>query len=145
MSTATHRVLLVATIMFAPLHAVDAQGRGVTMTGPHANEAFCKTMMKQYEVSQAYMASSIGKAPDMKRRDKFFADQRAINATLLKTAPLSLRSDIDLINRDANASFDAQAHADARHMLAAMAPLRSPAHLAAAKRANAYCGTVATK
>ena len=121
-----------------------AQG-GAKMTGPHANEPFCKTMMTQYEVSRAYMASSIGKPPNLEARKKFFADQRAINARLLQTAPLSLRSDIALINKDADESFDAQLKADQHHMLAAMSALRTPAHLAAAKRAGAYCGVTQTR
>lgn len=144
MSFAPHRVVLVAVFVTVPFQSLTAQA-GARMTGPHANEAFCKTMMTQYDVSTAYMRSSIGKAPDPKARTKFFADQRALNATLLRQAPLSLRGDIALINKDANDSFDAQLSADPRHMLAAMAPLRSPAHLAAAKRAGAYCGVVQGK
>jgi hypothetical protein len=135
------RFLLVAAVLLIPAVRASAQGN-VKMTGIHANEPFCKTTMKQYEVSMAYMRSSIGHAPDPKAREKFFNDQRAINAILLTQAPASLKSDITLINKDANASFDAQLHADQRHMLAAMAPLRSPEHLAAAKRVNAYCGVV---
>ena len=134
-----YRVLLLAIVVATPFSGAYAQG-SVKMTGIHANEPFCKTMMTQYNVSMAYMRSSIGHAPDPKAREKFFADQRALNATLARTSPSSLASDIALINKDANASFDAQLHADPKHMLAAMAPLRSPAHLAAAKRANAYCG-----
>jgi hypothetical protein len=135
--------MLIAALTLVPLHSIHAQG--AKLTGPHANEPFCKTMMTQYDVSMTYMRSSIGKGPDQKAREKFFADQRAINATLLKQAPMSLRSDIALINKDADASFDAQLHAGPRQMMAAMAPLRSPAHLAAAKRANAYCGVTPTK
>ena len=145
MSVVSHRALLIAALVLAPLQPVPAQGRGVTMTGLHANDPFCKTTMKQYDVSMAYMRSSIGKGPDQKAKEKFFADQKTINATLLRQAPASLKSDIALINNDANTSFDAQLRADPRHMMAAMAPLRSPAHLAAAKRVNAYCGVVASK
>lgn len=144
MSVTLKRAVLLAAILLAPIQRTAAQAN-VTMTGIHANEPFCKSMMTQYAVSMAYMRSSIGKAPDPKARTKFFADQRAINATLLRQAPASLKSDIALINKDANASFDAQLTADPRHMLAAMAPLRSPAHLAAAKRAGAYCGVVQVK
>ena len=136
--------MLVVALVLAPLQSAIGQG-GARMTGPHANEPFCKTMMTQYDVSMAYMKSSIGKAPDLNAKKKFFADQRAINATLLKTSPMSLRSDVALINKDANESFDAQLKADPRHMLAAMAPMRTPAHLAAAKRAGAYCGVTQVK
>lgn len=145
MSAASHRVVLIAALLLAPIQAVSAQGRGVVMTGPHANEPFCKTMMTQFDVSMAYMRASIGKGPDMEAKKKFFADQKAINVTLLRQSPPSLRSDIAMINKDASDSFDAQLKADPRHMLAAMAPLRTPAHLAAAKRANAYCGVTPTK
>lgn len=134
----------VAFLFLASAHVAGAQGR-VVMTGTHANEPFCKTMMKQFETSQAYMLSSIGHAPDPKAREKFFNDQRAINAVLAKQAPASLASDIALINKDADKSFDMQLHADQRHLIAAMAPLRTPAHLAAAKRANAYCGVAPAK
>jgi hypothetical protein len=144
MSFMSKRVLVAAAVLSIPAVQASAQGK-VKMTGIHANEPFCKTTMRQYDVSMAYMAASIGHAPDPKAREKFFNDQRAINAMLLTQAPPSLKSDIALINRDANASFDAQLHADPRHMLAAMAPLRSPEHLAAAKRVNAYCGVVPVK
>ena len=144
MTVPSYRGLLIVAFAFIPLQSATAQG-GAKLTGPHANEPFCKTMMTQYDVSMAYMRSSIGKGPDQKAKEKFFADQRAINATLLRQSPASLKSDIGLINNDANTSFDAQLHAGPRQMMAAMAPLRSAAHLAAAKRANAYCGVVATK
>jgi hypothetical protein len=144
MSYASCRGILVAALVLVPLRSASAQA-GARMSGPHANEPFCKTMMTQYEVSMAYMRSSIGKGSDQKAKEKFFADQRALNATLFRQAPLSLKSDVALINKDADASFDAQLHADPRHMMAAMAPLRSPAHLAAAKRAGAYCGVTQTK
>src|SRR6478672_11536679 len=107
MPFSSRRALLVAALAVVPLQSVSAQA-GARMAGPHANEAFCKTMMTQYTVSMAYMSSSIGKAPDPKARAKFFADQRALNATLLRQAPLMLKSDIALINKDANDSFDAQ-------------------------------------
>lgn len=140
----SYQWLFCTALVLIPLQSVKAQ-RAAMLTGPHANEAFCKTMMTQYDVSMAYMRSTIGKVPDLKSRQKFFSDQRAINVILLRQAPASLKSDITMINNDANTSFDAQLRAGPRQMLAAMAPLRSPAHLAAAKRANAYCGVVATK
>lgn len=144
MSTVSLRVMLIAVLAVVPLQSISAQG-GAKMSGPHANEPFCKTMMAQYDVSMAYMRSSIGRGPDQKAKEKFFSDQRALNATLLRQAPLSLKSDVALINKDSETSFDAQLHADPRHMMAAMAVLRTPAHLAAAKHAGAYCGVVATK
>jgi hypothetical protein len=144
MSVASKSALLIAGLLLVPAQRMSAQA-SMRMTGIHANEPFCKTMMRQYQVSMAYMGSSIGHAPDPKAREKFFNDQRGINALLAKQAPGSLAADIALINKDANASFDAQLHADPRQMMAAMAPLRSPAHLAAAKRANAYCGVTTAK
>src|SRR6478609_8060688 len=99
MSFVSNRGLLVAALFVVPLQSISAQG-GARMTGPHANEAFCKTMMTQYDLSTTYMRSSIGRAPDPKTRTKFFADQRALNATLLRQAPMSLKGDIALINKD---------------------------------------------
>jgi hypothetical protein len=136
--------VLIAALALLPLQSISAQGKA-KMSGPHANEPFCKTMMTQYNVSMAYMSSSIGKGPDQKAKEKFVADQRALNATLLRQAPLSLKRDVAQINKDADVSFEAQLHADPKHMMAAMAALRTPAHLAAAKRAGAYCGVTQTK
>jgi hypothetical protein len=144
MSFSSRRSIFLAVLGLVPGQLAGAQ-TGAKLTGPHANEPFCKTTMKQYEVSMAYMRASIGHAPDPKARDKFFNDQRAINILLAAQAPGVLKSDIALINKDADASFTAQAHADQRHMLAAMASLRTPAHIAAAKRVNAYCGVTQTK
>lgn len=82
---------------------------------------------------------------DPASKKKYFADQKAVNFTLVKTAPLSLLSDVALLAPDANVSYDAQQGTDRKAMMAALAPLRRPEHLAAAKRANAYCGLSVTK
>lgn len=139
MSGSFSRILTVVALTFVALHPASAQMK-VKMGGIHVNEPFCKTMMTQYNVSMAYIGATLGKAPDPKAREKFFSDQRVLNATLVKQAPASLKSDMVQINKDANSSFDLQLKADPKHMMAAMAPLRSPAHLAAVKRANTYCG-----
>ena len=93
-------------------------------TGPHANEAFCKTMITQFVNMQTDMKSSFGREPDVKAQAKYFADQKALNGLLVKTAPPSLSADMKLIDRNVKTAYDAMLHADRGHMMAAMAPMR---------------------
>ena len=137
------RVLFVCAFAFIPLQAASAQGK-LNVSGIHANEPFCKTMIKQFDLMTTYTRSGIG-LTDLTAKKKYFADQKVLNATLVKTAPASLSSDVALLARDANFSYDAQQGTDRKAMMAALAPLRAPQHLAAAKRANAYCGLSLTK
>ena len=137
------RALFISAFAFLPLQSVSAQGK-LSMSGVHANEPFCKTMIKQFEVMTTYTKSGLG-LTDMATRKKYFADQRVLNATLVKTAPASLAADVALLSRDANGSYDAQLNGDRKSMMAAIAPMRRPEHLAAAKRANVYCGVTLTK
>ena len=139
----TLRVLFICAVAGAPMQAASAQAK-LNVSGVHANEPFCKTMIKQFDLMTTYTRSGIG-LTDPATKKKYFADQKALNATLVKTAPASLTSDIALLARDANFSYDAQQGTDRKAMMAAIAPLRRPEHLAAAKRANAYCGFSLTK
>jgi hypothetical protein len=132
------RALLVAILAGVPCHSLVAQG-GATATGIHSKDAFCTTMIQQFDLMSAYTKSPALGA-DRTRRAKYFADQKALNATLLRTAPASIKSDVTLLTKDANDSYDAQLGADRAKVMAAIVRLRSPAHLAAAKRANDYCG-----
>ena len=91
-----------------------------------------------------YTRSGLGLI-DPATKKKYFADQKALNGTLVKTAPLSLSSDVALLARDANLGYDAQLGTDRKARMAALAPLRRPEHLAAAKRASDYCGASVTK
>ena len=106
----------------------------IRMSGIHANEAFCQTMIRQMEL--------LGKFDpfDAAKREKFFADHKKLNADLVKTAPASLAGDIVLQTRNANAMMDAQLKRDSARVKAAAAVLRSPANVAASKRLAAYCG-----
>lgn len=135
--------LIVAALAFLPFLGVSAQG-GLNVSGIHSREPLCQTMIKQFDLMTAYTRSGVGLL-DPATKKKYFADQKALNATLVKQAPLSLSSDIALLARDANFSYDAQQGTDRKAMMAAIAPLRRPEHLAAAKRANAYCGLSVTK
>jgi hypothetical protein len=111
----------------------------VTMSGPHANEEFCKTMVRQVELfGQFVNLDPI--SPDMTKRAKYFTDQKDLNATLVKTVPTLLASDVALTTKNANASSDAQLARDSARIKATAAPLRSPEHLAAYKRMKEYCG-----
>ncbi len=136
------RALFIAAFAFVPCQSLLAQG-GATVTGVHSKEAFCKTMIQQFDLMGTYIKSP-GLSTDKTRRSKYFADQRMLNATLVRTAPASLKRDVVLLTRNANASYDAQLVGDRASMRAAVAPLRTPEHLAAAKRANDYCGVKLT-
>ncbi|MEP6509679.1 MAG: hypothetical protein ABJC63_15740 [Gemmatimonadales bacterium] len=137
------RASIVAALVLLPVQAASAQSK-LNVSGIHAGEPFCKTMIKQFDLMTAYTRSASG-ITDPATKKKYFADQKALNATLVKTAPLSLSSDVALLARDANFSYDVQQGTDRKAMMAAIAPLRRPEHLAAAKRANAYCGLSVTK
>lgn len=130
--------LFMAAVAFCPSASLLAQGTA-TATGIHANEAVCKTMIKQFDLTMSYIKSP-GLGRDKTARSKHFADQKILYAMLLKTAPAPLKSDVALLTRNANASIDAQLAGDPASMKAAVAPMLTPAHLAAAKRANDYCG-----
>ena len=110
---------------------------GAVATGAHANEAFCKAIIKQTELYGQFMKSNLS---DVAIRTKYFADQKDVNATLLKTAPASLADDVALQTKNANAGVDAQLARDPAKMKASMGQLRSPEHLAASKRMAEYCG-----
>lgn len=111
--------------------------KGAVATGAHANEAFCKTIIKQAELFAQFTMNDLS---DAKKRSKYFADQKELNDTLSKTAPTSLASDVALQTKNANAGIDAQLARDPAKIKAAMEPLRSPEHLAASKRMTEYCG-----
>ena len=82
---------------------------GAVATGAHANEAFCKTIIKQAEMFGQFMKANLG---DVTIRTKYFSDQKELNATLSKTAPASLAADVALQTKNANANFDAQLAGD---------------------------------
>jgi hypothetical protein len=110
---------------------------GAVATGPHANEAFCKAIIKQAELFGQFMKADLS---DGTTRTKYFSDQKALNATLSKTAPASLADDVALQTKNTNASIDAQLARDPARMKTTVGPLRSPEHLAASKRMTEYCG-----
>jgi hypothetical protein len=110
---------------------------GAVASGAHANEAFCKTIIKQAELFGQFMKANLS---DVTTRTKYFSDQRELNATLSKTAPASLAGDVSLQTRNTNANFDAQLARDPARMKATVGPLRSPEHLAASRRMTEYCG-----
>jgi hypothetical protein len=136
----TRLVTLVAAGIgiLAPL-GVTASGAqtSAVATGAHANEAFCKAIIKQAELLGQFMKSNLS---DVTIRTKYFSDQKDLNATLVKTAPATLAGDVALQTRNANAGFDAQLSRDPARMKTSMGQLRSPEHLAASKRMAEYCG-----
>jgi hypothetical protein len=118
--------------------ATTAAAQSVTpVSGPHANEPFCKTIVGQVELLTDFVKLD---NPDMAKRAKYFADAKALNATLVKTAPASLATDVALQTRIANAMYDAQIAGDGARMSAAAKDMTSPEILAASKRMSAYCG-----
>jgi hypothetical protein len=138
--------VLGAVVSIAILAAADrtaatppAAEQSAVVTGAHANEDFCKTMIKQMELLGLY-AKLDPSTPDMTMRAKYFADQKALNAALLRTAPASLAGDVAVQTRNANASLDAQLTRDPARIKAAVVPLRSPEHLTASRHMNDYCG-----
>jgi hypothetical protein len=140
--TRRRAMLVVALSLIA---SAPAAAQGLTANGPHANEAFCKTMVAQFVNMQTYMKSNFGRETDSKAQAKYFGEQKAFNALLVKTAPASLKADMTLIDRNLKTSFEAMQHAEKGHMAAAMAPMRTREHLTAAQHANAYCGLKVTK
>jgi hypothetical protein len=133
-----------AGIGIAALGVATAAGAqaGAVATGPHTNEPFCKTIVKQAEMLGQFLKADLS---DVTARNKYFSDQKALNATLSKTAPASLVSDVALQTRNANASFDAQLAGDRAKVKATLGPLRSPEHLAASRHMTEYCGVKAAK
>lgn len=143
MFTRIRCALIVSALVTLPVQAASAQGK-LNVSGLHANEPFCRTMIKQYEVLTTYTKSGLGLS-DPSTKKKYFADQKALNATLVKTAPLSLKRDVMMLESDANRGYEAQLGTDRKAMMAALAPLRTPEHRAAAKRASDYCGASVKK
>ena len=136
-------IIRFSNIALATLFAGGASGAtpAVTMSGPHANEEFCKTMIRQVELSGEYMKNQ-PLVPDTTKRAKYFNDQKELNATLVKSAPASLTSDATRFAKDANDMYDAELAGARAKDNAAVAGLRSPEHLAASKRMSAYCGVI---
>jgi len=119
--------------------ASPAQG-GAVATGVHANEEFCRTIIRKVELLGQFMKLD-PMSPDTTKRAKYFADQKELNAALVKTSPASIAADVALQTRNANASLDAQLTRDPARIKGTLGPLRSPEHAAASKRMNDYCGT----
>lgn len=142
MSASCRRALLAAAFAFVPCAPLFAQG-GATVSGVHASDEFCKTMMKQFDLSVAYNKSNAGQMPNEKQQAKYIADQKALNATLVKTAPVSLTGDITAFMKVANAFYDVQLagrRGNPAAMKSANQAMRSPEHVAQSKRMFDYCG-----
>lgn len=129
--------------VFALLPSTPLLAQGATINGAHASEEFCKTMLKQFDVSVAYNKSNAGQMPNKAQQAKYIADQKSLNAALVKTAPASLTGDITDFMKVANTFYDVQLAGrggDPVAMKAANQAMRSPAHLAQSKRMFDYCG-----
>ncbi|MEP6831997.1 MAG: hypothetical protein ABJB74_01330 [Gemmatimonas sp.] len=136
------RALFAAAFVFLPCTALFAQG-GATVSGAHASDEFCKTMLKQFDLSVAYNKANAGQMPGNAQQAKYIADQKALNAALVKTAPASLTSDITAFMKVADAFYDVQLAGrggDPAVMKAANQSMRSPEHMAQSKRMFDYCG-----
>ena len=140
----TIRLGILGTVVSVAVLAISvpttaAAQSGAVVTGVHANEEFCKTMIRQVELfGQFVMLDPI--SPDRTKRAKYFADAKGLNATLVKTAPASLATDVALQTKNANAMFDAQLASDPARIKALTKGLTSPEHFAASRRMNDYCG-----
>jgi hypothetical protein len=137
----TRATLLGLILGSAVAGAVQAQS--ATVSGPHANEAFCKTLIEQVELF-AKVAKLDPFNPDMAKRAQYFKDAKVLNATLVKTAPASLSGDVAFQAKNANAMLDAQLAKNVKEIRASAAVLRSPESLAAARHINDYCGAKLT-
>ena len=140
----TTSIIRVSPIVLAALFAGTASSAepAVIMSGPHANEEFCKIMVRQVELGGEYMKLD-PMNPDKAKRAKYFNDQKELNAKLAKSAPASIASDAARFSKEANDLYDAQlagTAGDPARIKAATGPMRSPEHLAASKRMSAYCG-----
>ena len=118
--------------------ATSAAQAGFTATGVHANEAFCKTMVRQAELIGEIVKLPL--IPDMTKRAKLFADAKALNATLLKTAPASLASDVARAMKTSDVMYDAQIANNSKAILASAKVQRSPENLAIGRHMGEYCG-----
>ena len=128
-------------IVLAALLAGNASGAAPTMTmsGPHANEEFCKIMVRQVELGGEYMKNKPA-YPDPTKQAKYSNDQKDLNAKLVKAAPASMASDAVRFTKDANDMHDAELTGDRAKVKAAVAGLTSPERMAANKRMSDYCG-----
>ncbi|HVT02925.1 MAG TPA: hypothetical protein VHL58_06060 [Thermoanaerobaculia bacterium] len=122
--------------------ATAASGAAPAATGDHSNEEFCKTIALQGEQFGRFTKLDIF---DMAGRAKYFADQKNLNATLVKTAPASLKSDVALQTRNANAMIDAQLAKDSAGIKATAAVLSSPENLTASRHMTDYCGVTISR
>lgn len=128
--------MTVALLAFGACRDASKASEGDAAAGPGAE--FCRTLVAQFERMAKFDPS------DMTNRGKYFAEQKELNAKLVKTAPGSLSGDVALATTNANAAIDAQASLNATSIKATAAVLRSPAHLAATRRMTDYCGIKAT-
>jgi hypothetical protein len=138
--------LLVALVPALWVTACDAKKNAAAGAAPsagtssttgatgHANEEFCKTLVVQFDVMSKFDPS------DTARRPAYLAEQRALNVKLLETAPASLKGDVQLQVKNANATYDAMATGNGAGIKATAAVNRSPENLAASKRMREYCG-----
>jgi hypothetical protein len=118
-------------------------GGSALVSGAHANEPFCKTMVAQADLIAQWVADTKldppGK-PNMTRAAKYYADAKVLNATLVKAAPASLETDVALQTRTANADMDARMSGDQARIDASIQETGSPEFLAALKHMGEYCG-----
>lgn len=128
--------MVAALTLSAALAAPPAAASGTTvkMTGVHAHEEFCQTMVRQLALMDTFDPF------DLKKRNEYFANQKKLNATLVRSAPPQFAGDIALQTRNANAMMDAQTTREPARIKAAAAGLRAPANIAASKRMASYCG-----
>jgi hypothetical protein len=120
--------------------ATSAAQSGFSVSGVHANEEFCKTMVRQAELAGQQIKASSTVNPDMAKRAKIFADMKALNATHLKAAPASLASDVARATKNSDAGIDAQVANNSKDILAFAEVARSPEYLAISRRMGEYCG-----
>lgn len=116
----------------------DASKKSAPAGDVGRSESFCTALLAQRELTAKFDPS------DMTKRGRYLADQKELNALLVKTAPSALAHDVALQTGNANASLDAQSSLDATSIKAAADVLRSPEHVAATRRMTDHCGSKAS-
>jgi hypothetical protein len=122
--------------------SATASGAALAATGDHSNDEFCRTIVLQGEKFALFTKFD---PLDLAKRAKYFADQKELNATLVKTAPTSLASDVALQTRNSNAMMDAQMGNHSPSIMANARLLSSPKNLAASRHMADYCGVTVSR
>ena len=127
-------------IVLAAVLAMAASGTAtaVTLSGPHAEEPFCKAMARQlYAFEMIGLLDTAGPDPRVRR---MHVEGKAASATLVETAPPSLAREVALQTKNIDAALDAEMSRDSGKKAAAAASVGAGTHRTADERMRRHCG-----